>query len=411
MKNPFKRSGAADEVPEPEPEPAFVVPAGEGSVVVFGSTATLERLGESAQTLPAPLVRCARAVFSAAADVAGASADNPELSGAYLKLTDESRRLLDTHDVLTSGGQMLGMVTGDDGRIAKLLRFETPTASPGAGASLPALAGAAVLQQQMLVLEQRLDELQASVDYLTQAIHSEIGAEVSAAIDILDDVYDSVLAGGEVSDDHWQRIANVELSIKRHHARTTGQLGELDAALDGAGDSIGARVKALSTALRDQHADEWLALHVQAERALTQWEVVHLLRRLDHDPGRADEFIATAKDAIAERHQAMAALAERIATHLDDGGHTNRLLDKLRIVSRSRLRTLLLELDQLLQAYRSSAASVGIELPLPAAPAGDDGEPSAGAWERIVGEVNGRTGRVLELAEHAGASVKDRLRR
>lgn len=39
--------------------------------------------------------------------------------------------------------------------------------------------------------------------------------------------------------------------------------------------------------MQTNHADLWLDLHVHADRALTQWQVLHLLRRVDERPERA----------------------------------------------------------------------------------------------------------------------------
>ena len=229
-------------------------------------------------------------------------------------------------------------------------------------AGLPAIVSAVALQQQLAAIERKLEAIGAGIDYLTELEHIEVEAELLAAIDILDGVYAATARSGELSDDDWHRLANIEHAVKTLHGRTSGHLRELEDLFDDVEPSLGQRVKQLSSTVSDRHIGAWLHFHVLADRALAQWESLHLIRRIDQGSADIEAIVAQTRDGIVTRHRHMAALAEGLAAYLADAGQVHRWLDRVRLLSRARLTSLLTEFDGVFQAYRSAVVDLGIEL-------------------------------------------------
>lgn len=399
MKNPLRRRNH-------ETLPVYLERRPDGHIVAFGDPAAIELLSSSFEELPGPLVRSARAAF-ATADELTATAENA--MGAVLSLAPEARRLLDEHAVFHSGATILGVLRGDDGRLVQQLRVVS--AGADVMGKLQGLTAGVAVQQQLASIETRLDRLQSSIDYVADDIHTEVEAELTAAIGILGDVYADVMRHAELSNDQWMQIANVELPIKTQHERTLAHLRTLEDALTEPEAPLRTRVTRLAAAMRDQHADTWLNLHVQADQALTQWESLHLLRQLDGHPERADALVEATTDGITQRHEAMVGLAEAIATYLDDGGQTHRLLDRLRIISRARLADLLHHLDSMLKAYRGAAKQLGLEMAHLPEDRTSVGTGPASSWAVLMGELNSVPGRAMETAGGLVKTAKARLQR
>lgn len=329
---------------------AVVIHRSGNDVVVFGAPSAVERLGERIADVPGPIVRAARHAVVLAGEAAEQVA---EMTGAYLKLTPDAQRLLAAHDQAATSGGMLGWVRSSDGKIAGQLTFEPG----GVISAAPALAGAAALQLQMAAIEKRLDAIQSDLGYLIKQRHIDVEAEVATNLEILSSVYGEVMASGELSSTQWDRIANIEASVRRVFHQSSMHLGSIRQALDGASGTLGERVGSLRQLLNQDRAEQWLHVHVHADRAMTQWELLHLYRQLDEEPDRIDELAAGVKKRTVERFDVLrelaGTLAELLVADLDD-----RWYDAFRLISRKRLDDLLVELAQLLYSYRQGVTEV-----------------------------------------------------
>lgn len=383
--------------------PLYVERLPSGDVVAFGEAAAVELLDGVRDTVPEALVRQARSAL-ASTEALGAMAE--QATGAVLRLTPESQRLLAQYEPLQTSGGMLGVLRGADGKINHQLVFETPAASMVAG--LPAIVSAVALQQQLAAIERKLEAIGAGIDYLTELEHIEVEAELLAAIGILGRVFDATTRTGELSDDDWHSVSNVELAVKTLHGRTSAHLRDLEDLFDDEDPSLGQRVKQLSSTVSDRHIGAWLHFHVQADRALTQWESLHLIRRIDKGSADVDRIVAQTRDGIVTRHRHMAALAEGFAAYLADAGQVHRWLDRIRLLSRARLTSLLTEFDGVFQAYQSAVVDLGIELE--AAPATPElPTPDDSSWSSLVSRVQSSPARAIRATAAGTGALVDRV--
>lgn len=378
MKNPFSRGL--------ETLPVYIAPLSGNEVVAFGDPAALELLGKTIDRVPEFLARNIRTILASSEEMAQTA---QQVKGVVLQLTPESQRMLAQYEMVESGGAMLGVLRGANGQFVHQLKFVKPAAT--VAANLGGLMSGIAVQQQLVAIEKKLDKLQSGIDYLTDEAHAEVNADLGSALNILDGIYKTAMEYGELTDDQWARVANVEHEVKAHQRRTMGHMQGLQEALSEPEASLSDRVERLSKAMDDQHVEFWLGLHIQADLALTRWDGLHTMRQVDKHPDRLEALTETAKSSIEERHRDLVGLAEAVAEFLDAGGHTDGLLERIRIFKRARLNRLLNDLDEMLQAYRGAADDLGYELaPVSEPLALTVGESSA--WAVMMGELDSARG-------------------
>lgn len=162
------------------------------------------------------------------------------------------------------------------------------------------------------------------------------------------------------------------------------------------------RVVKLARVLRHDRLHFWLQVHIVAEAGLTRWEALRLdrLARLD-DPRlvrEADEI----RLALQDRHLFVNDLGDRLASELETDLRLG-LLDRLRLVQRTRLRTLMEELEGLLAAYGPDSDVATIQPPvqpeqLPAPEESFD-------WESLVVGLRRRAGAPIRYLGATGKRV------
>jgi hypothetical protein len=378
VKNPLRK--------KPETLPVFIQPTGDDEVIAFGDAGALDLLGVVVRPIPESMVRTVRTALSATEDMAKIA---DQAKGVVLRLTPESQRMLKQYDALESGSAMLGVLQAPNGQIVHQLKFVKPAGL--VATNLSGLVSGIAVQQQLAAIEKRLDQLQSSVDYLTDELHAEIEAELGSALHILNEIYSEVIQHDELSDDQWDRVANVEHEIKAHQQRTTLHMRKLQDALAEPEASLSQRVDHLSEAMQDQHLEAWLALHIEADHAITQWELLYTRRQFDKHPERVEALAVNMRLSIVERHDAMTNLVEGISEYLDAGGHTRGLLERSRIFKRAHLNRLLEDLDEMLRTYQAATTEADSELSHTHAPLAI--EPADGsAWGILKSEVGSAPG-------------------
>src|SRR5581483_12243593 len=115
-----------------------------------------------------------------------------------------------------------GVITGvtrdpSSGRIAGHLTFVDPTSLASLATTLPAIAGAAAMQIQLARIERSLDDVKQDLGYLIRHEHLQIEPGLETRLEILRDVYSTVHRRGAVDDDQWDRVVNIEASIRDLH--------------------------------------------------------------------------------------------------------------------------------------------------------------------------------------------------
>lgn len=136
----------------------------------------------------------------------------------------------------------------------------------------------------------------------------------------------------------------------------------------------------LNRALDDERTLFWLRAHVHAELALARWDAIYLLRQADHHPEELEQLVELFGGQVSERHRVLAELSRRIAHYLGVGGSLSTWADRLRIIRRAKLRSLLTELDELLRVFPRITELDGHADPIPLG----DGSAERKQWDRLV---------------------------
>lgn len=252
------------------------------------------------------------------------------------------------------------MAVEKKGQIVAPLRFEEPGVQL---ATLSNLATTIATQQQLVAIEKKLDDIKTDLEYLIDSQHAEVEARVTVALHVLDDVYSEMTKQGRFDDDQWQRIIPLEQVIRELHARCLVHLRAIDHAMEQPSGNVGERVKVLNKAVRDAHVDVWLPMYFHAERALTQWEILWVLRQIDTQPDRARVLSGEVAATVSQRHWDMVSFADGIAAFLKANASGGSKFDALRLISRTRLRRLILHLDSVQRDFRDSLTSLASTQP------------------------------------------------
>lgn len=329
---------------------------GPTEVMAFGPAWTLDVLGQTEAEADRPFVDAMRTAIAAAPQIQGAV---DGLTGRVVRLTAEGARLLSDNESMRTT-VLTGVVrNAETGRIAGHLTFIDPRSIAGLAGSLPSIAGGAAMLLQLARIEKALDGLKRDLAYLIRHEHLKVEAGIEVNLRILGDVYSTCRRRQTVEDDQWDRVANIERSVRSLHLETAKHLRALDEALDGEALRLPARVARLNRALNDERTLVWLRAHVHAEVALTRWEALYLLRQVELHPEDLDELVVAIQQGIDERHRALAGLSQAIARYLSIGGKVSALIDRIRLVRRLKLKALLKELDELLGVFPREFAGLG----------------------------------------------------
>lgn len=373
---------------------------GPTEVLAFGAAGTLDLLGQTKDQIDRPFVDAMRTAIAAAPQLQGAV---DSFTGRVVRLTAEGARLLRDNESMRTT-VLTGVVRNPEtGKIAGHLTFVNPQSLAGLASSLPSIAGGAAMQLQLARIEKALDGLKQDLAYLIRHEHLKVESGIEANLKILGDVYSTSRRRETVEDDQWDRIANIEHSVRSLHLETAKHLRTLDEALDGASLRLPARIARLNRALDDERTLVWLRAHIHAEIAQTRWDSLYLLRQVELHPEELESLVGEIRHGIDDRHRALAALSQRIARYLSVGGTISGLTDRIRLVRRSKLKSLLRELNELLGVFPPELASVGgsDREPIPLG----DGTPDRKAWDRLVSGTKS----LPQLAAPAIQAVGDRL--
>jgi hypothetical protein len=375
---------------------AIVVhPLSSTEAVVFGEPEHLDLLGTTIAKADQPFIDGVCRLLVSAPET---YATYERMTGRVLKLTKEGHQLLRQSESMRTT-VITGVVRNPGNKLVTgHLTFVNPGNVAALATSLPNLAGGAAMQIQLAQIEKKLDALKKDLDYVIRSHHLKVEADIATSLEILSDVYATSRRHGLVEDDQWDRVANLEASVRSLHRETGRHLHSLAEALDTDG-SVAKRVTFLTRALDDDRAQTWLKAHVHAELALTRWECLYLLRQVQHHPEELGVLIDRLDGASLRRRQSLAGLSKRITIFLDTGGTVTTWTDRIRIIQRSKLHSLLGDVTELLNALPPLEDEPGMpEFALvPAAIAAE----SPTAWNRLVTgtqAVNARAVPVLRMA-------------
>lgn len=277
-------------------------------------------------------------------------ADEP-LEGGYLKLSDESRRQLEAgKPVVTRTGELLGMVNDDKGHRRYLLRFTDykVAADPNlvmAAANLQALAG---LQEQLEAVEERLIEVQQTLETLCKELDRDRLASITAATEMLEETARHIRRRGRMTPSDWDHVAATRLTIKTQLTAARFNLADLTRDFEDA-RSRRQRVEVLQTILKDNRLDFWLSMFVEAELAHIGSDLLTLLHESTEYPESLGDLEHRTRESIEARRAELATVGSMLRDLGDP--EARRWFDHFQQISHYRLARQRPVVDGLLDAH------------------------------------------------------------
>lgn len=231
-------------------------------------------------------------------------ADKP-VEGAYLKLTDESRRQLDAgQPVLARTGDLLGVVNDDHGRRRHMLRFENAItmANPEFALAAATLQAVLAIQEQLEAIEERLVEIQQTLGTLVRELDFGRLAEIAGATELLAEVADDIRRRGFMDDADWQQVVETRLTIKTHLIAARFNLTDLTSGFSPA-RSRRDRIEALDDVLKGTRLEYWMTMFVDAQLANVRADTLKLLHEASSYPDHLGDLERRTRDSIDARRQ------------------------------------------------------------------------------------------------------------
>ncbi|WP_419707723.1 hypothetical protein [Promicromonospora sp. NFX87] len=258
-----------------------------------------------------------RPVLGAAAGAAQASSEIAANSGRWLKLTEESARLVTEHGLRTSSktGLSSGVLKGNSGQIKGFVEFAK---GPGSLLTNPAiLAGAAGIMAQ-LAMQQAMDEItdylatiDEKVDDVLRAQKDAVLADMIGVNLVIEEAMTVREHVGRVSEVTWSKVQATPMTIARTQAYVLRQLDALAEKLEhkaNVGDLAKTSKEAESKVL------EWLAVLARCFQLQDAIAVLELDRVLDASPDELDRHRLALRVARRNRLD----LISRSTKHLMD---------------------------------------------------------------------------------------------
>ncbi|MEU4387496.1 hypothetical protein [Promicromonospora sp. NPDC023805] len=231
-------------------------------------------------------------VLGTAAGAAQASSEIAANSGRWLKLTEESARLVTEHGLRTSSktGLSSGVLKGNSGQIKGFVEF-----AKGHGSLLtnPAiLAGAAGIMAQ-LAMQQAMDEIadylatiDEKVDDVLRAQKDAVLADMIGVNLVIEEAMTVREHVGRVSEVTWSKVQATPMTIARTQAYVLRQLDALAEKLEHK-----ANVADLAKTSKEAESKvlEWLAVLARCFQLQDAIAVLELDRVLDASPDELDQ--------------------------------------------------------------------------------------------------------------------------
>ena len=261
-------------------------------------------------------------------------ADEP-LEGGYLKLSDESRRLLEEEKVVIARtGEMLGMVGG--GKDRRLLRFTDykTAADPNLIRAAATLKAMAAIQEQLEAVEERLIQVQKTLGRLCQELDYERLSRILTAKDTLEETARDVRRRGLMTQTDMIAVNDARKTIKEQLRSAHFNISDLTRGFDSA-RSRHQRLEALEEVLQDNRLDFWLAMFVEAELAYVRSDVLKLLYEASEHPNTSDQLERQMREQLEARQAELAAVGTLLGDISDPKARS--FLDHFQQISRYKL--------------------------------------------------------------------------
>lgn len=364
------------------------LPTRRNEAIVLGTDESLnafERSGlarRSGVRSAGPLPQVIRTVASVGGQAANRRADKQIDAGRIVALSDETMEQLKknraAHD---KAGQMLGLVRGDKGKIAHVMRLDTAGAKAMTASNAATLAMTAALSQQLEHIEEQLTEIRETLDGLVADADRERLAKAVAANFELQKIADNIRRRGEMTEADRTHLASISLPVTTSVIEAEFKFEEILDRFDPKMNRA-ERQEELQRLYGKERLEYWLAIRVEVELAQTRRDLLDLYWEQARHPETADELAEATRASIASRQTRMQQLGLLLEALADPEARTR--LDPLRQISRHRLKRQQEAVAQLLGKHGSAFA-------------GPDGDPFA-----VIAEPDPAEALVLTAGEPAG---------
>jgi len=161
-----------------------------------------------------PLPQVIRQVANLGGQAANRRADKQIDAGRIVALSDETMEQLKKNKaVRDKGGQMLGLVRGDKGKITHVMRLDKAGAKAMTASNAATLAMTAALSQQLEHIEKQLTEIRETLDGLVADADRERLAKAIAANIELQKIADGIRRRGEMTEADRTHLASISLPV------------------------------------------------------------------------------------------------------------------------------------------------------------------------------------------------------
>lgn len=300
---------------EPNPSNVLVHPQGDGTAIVFGNDRAVQQVGETLERLPSQLTRLAVGTDAVIKGVITGG----ELSGHLVRLSDKSVEAMKTLKKATdANGEIIAVLRGDKGQIKHILRFKD-TANLQALSGVSGALSAMAVQAQLQRIEQAIAALDAKVSFLVEDVFIEAWATTRAFDEEIGNYYRIARDTGELTTAAWEAVSPRSPSqLAVHHHKTLLRLGHLRRQLEGISRGTKDRTNTLKELLEDQRMLDWLELSLEATRLRSAHEAMRLWRAITVNDPAAPTIAAVLKNDMAERHQLLLDVHQRLITAVED---------------------------------------------------------------------------------------------
>lgn len=317
------------------------VPNSRNEGLVLGSESALEAFDRSGLSyrsprggsgpLPQVVRKLMTTVGTGATNVAGKQIESGRLVALSTETMEALRKGPPAYD---KAGNMLGLVRGDRGRIAHVMRLDKGAAKAMAASNAATLAMTAAVSQQLEHIEEQLAQLGRSIDLLGEEKREERFANAVAANRVLQKVADNITRHGEISDADWNLVAAEAHHVHAADAEVQLKFVDLSEKL-GRRATRRDRVEELERLIGEERLEYWLALRTEVELAQTRWDLLHLYWEQSRHPEGAAVLAEETRVSVNARQQRLHEVGLLLDALADPESRTR--LDPFRQVSKRKL--------------------------------------------------------------------------
>jgi hypothetical protein len=328
----------------------------EAAVAALEQSGLVARAGTQGPGTMAKLLRTGTALLGTGSIV---ETDRKIQSGHLVEMTDKSfKELQKFGPTLDKAGNPLGIIRNEKS-INSIVRFK-----PAAGVNPMVMSNAATLamtiavSQQLGNIEEKLGEIQETLDQLLADTDRRRIAQAVAANQELIDIAKDVSRRGEMTEADMNRLASLSLPVRTGQVEAEMSLIDL---IEASNEALNRdeRRKRVAELLDKKRLEYWLSVRVQAELALTRQDLLRLYWEMANHPASAKTLCVEVRTSIEGRQERLARVGQILRELTDPEARTR--LDPLRFLDARDLGKKQTRINQILDRHSEAFAGPGFD--------------------------------------------------